>query len=147
MTDIVAGSRMRFLARFRLLGKLYDPGEVEVRITSPDGSVVAGEAKRSDVGIYFIDEVVRQGDTIVRFQAATGEFVEVTCHAVRAELSEEQMPVVVTTPQPQRVDRADARRQILAAGIPYEDSWSDAKIRGVLDGLAQNERSRRVHRS
>ena len=141
----IAGSRVRFTARFNLLQHPFDPGEVK-------GSVVeAGNARpvtvqRAAVGVYWFEMIARAGALVVTFTASSGEESATTHEVEVAQAFEAPAESSYVPPEPvaPRFDRAAARTTLLAAGIAVDDQWSEAKIRSALEGLEDNARQRRA---
>lgn len=158
MTTFTAGSRVRFNAMFQTAGKSADPKRVTALVNGEEVATNQGQ-----VGEVWFQVVVVEGPLTIVFEASTGERSETQFEVVPAVAVEEplvlsaaeliadqsatQEPPTVHSPEPPEphFDRAHARSRLMAAGF-WVDDWSDAKMRGALQGLDDTERQRRVHR-
>lgn len=150
MTTFTAGSRVQFTALFHTGGKVTDPKKITATV---NGEPV--ELRSGQLGEMVFATVVDEGPLVVEFRASTGEYSRTEYDVVAATAVEESLESIVadiirdTPPMPEPpppFDRAGARRRLMAAGIPVDDAWSDAKMRGALSGLESNERERRAHK-
>lgn len=150
---LTAGDRVRFTAHLRCLDRPADCSVTAQAIT-PLGAVDL-LVQSKELGVFFTDVIVQAGTLTIVFRANTGEENMTTYDVdpkvpIITPMPEAPLPewvieeVAAPAPPLPKFDRADARRRLMAAGIPVDDSWSEGKLRGALEGLDWNERQRRV---
>lgn len=93
MTQLVAGSRARFVARFTSGGEPWDPLRVTATVSTPTGPRVfqayEGGLQHVSFGVFAVELVLRDvGAYRVVFEADTGEFSDTSYEVVPAESAE-----------------------------------------------------------
>lgn len=136
------GIRSSELGHYYLELQLTKPGSLTVTFTCASGD-------RQTAQYNVVEKPLVHGDLPV--EVTEGEVNRVIRwmqqqQKVPEPRVDERPAPLVSVPLPP-LDRQQARTRLLAAGIPYDDAWSDTKIKAALTALDERARQRSLSHS